>query len=36
MSYSSKTISTFTSVEAMEKFINDVNLEEGFTDWNLT
>ena len=36
MSYSSKTISTFTSVEAMEKFINDVNSEEGFTDWNLT
>ena len=36
MSYSSKTISTFTSVEAMEKFINDVNSEEGFIDWNLT
>ena len=36
MSYSSKTISTFTSVEAMEKSINDVNSEEGFTDWNLT
>ena len=36
MSHSSKTISTFTSVEAMEKFINDVNSEEGFIDWNLT